>query len=76
MEEYKNKINNDLISWMDEDVPKIVPIGTRKKLLKRKFPRRLEFIIEKYERRLTINQVKELRELTTNQFNLIINNLI
>lgn len=75
MEEYRQKIHNDLVFWMDDEVPKLLPIGTRKKVLKRKFRQRLEVIVERYEEKLTINQLSELRELTINQFNLIINNL-
>ena len=75
MEEYRQKIHNDLVFWMDDEVPKLLPIGSRRKVLKRKFRKRLEVIVERYEGKLTINELKELRELTTNQFNLIINNL-
>ena len=75
MEQYREKITNDLVFWMDDEVPKLLPIGARKKILKRKFRQRLKVIVERYEGKLTINQLSELRELTINQFNLIINNL-
>lgn len=75
MEQYREKITNDLVFWMDDEVPKLLPIGTRKKIIKRKFRQRLKVIVERYEGKLTINQLSELRELTINQFNLIINNL-
>lgn len=60
---YREKIETDINTWMDYDVPKILPLCTRKKLFKRKFPSKLKDIMERYETKLEPTEIEFLSKV-------------
>lgn len=72
--EYRDKLNSDIQTWMN-GIPTMLPTGSRKKILKRNFKKRLDFSVSKFERTLTIEESEFLKGEITKIFNEIVNNL-
>jgi hypothetical protein len=49
---YRQKVETDIVKWRENEIPKNLPLSTRRRVFKRKYPTKIKEIVRKYEGRL------------------------